>query len=190
MCFLFFSFSDLTTYAVDPTGFEWRDEVGAFVSFTVPLVIRSANLANNQLTGIFSPGWLTAPWPNLEQLSIANNYISGTLPVDMFNMPAKKLNSLDFSGNQWVGSIPQGSPARTLTMLKLSNSPQLRSESSSVPSFAKASQLFVKDPSGLFACPQLVSSDPTITLAVTVDPTYYEYVAKIGALICTLIVRF
>ena len=100
--------ADFTSLAVDQTGYAWTADVGAFVSFTVPLGIRSANLANNQLDGVFSSGWFSAPWPNLELLSIANNLITGPLPADIWSLPSKKLASLDFSGNGWSGSLPPG----------------------------------------------------------------------------------
>ena len=33
----------------------------------------------------------------------------------------------------------------------------------------------VKDQTGLFSCPQLVSADPTLSLQINMDPTYYGY---------------
>jgi hypothetical protein len=195
--------TDFTTFAIDQTGYKWEGDVGAFISFTIPLGIVSANVANNRLDGQFASGWFSAAWPNLEKLSIANNIITGPLPADLWSIPSKKLSSLDFSGNMWTGSLPagkkkknamltillhplvlmttvnveflSGTPQRTITNLNFQNCPSLISATNNVPQFAKASSSLIKDASGLFSCPSLISSDITLPLQVSLDPSYYGY---------------
>jgi hypothetical protein len=147
--FLLLVASDLTSFAIDQTLTQWVGDVGAFISFTIPLGITSFYLGNNQLSGIFSPGWLAAPWPNLVTFSIPNNQISGPLPADLWGLPSTSLQTFDFSGNQWSGDFPPGSPQRSLTTLSFQRNPLLLSTTiTGLPAFAKASSSFIKDSSG------------------------------------------
>jgi hypothetical protein len=100
--------TDLTLLAIDPTQTTYAGDAGAFISFTVPLVIGSFDFCNNQLEGAFYPGWLTAAWPNIVSFSICNNKISGPIPSDLWSLPSPKLAFLDFSGNLWSGDFPSG----------------------------------------------------------------------------------
>jgi len=100
--------TDLTLLAIDPTQTTYAADAGAFISFTVPLVIGSFDFCNNQLEGAFYSGWLTAAWPNIVSFSICNNKISGPIPSDLWSLPSPKLALLDFSGNMWSGDFPSG----------------------------------------------------------------------------------
>ena len=92
-----------------------------------------------------------------------------------------QLGSLDFSGKKWSGALPQGSPPHSMS-LNFANNPLLSNGGgpgvAPLPSFLAPSTVLVKDASGLFSCPTLVSSDAGLKIDAQLDPSYYEYACK------------
>ena len=150
-------------------------DAGAVLTLGFGQGLKVFNFANNKLSGGWGSGWLYFLWPNLLSFSVANNQIGGFLPSDIWQISSTQISNYDFSGNLFVGSIPVGGPSHSMR-ISFSNNPFLSNiGSTNIPSFLIASSIVILDSSSQFACPVLISSDSTINIDFSIDPTYYQF---------------
>jgi hypothetical protein len=158
----------LTANIGDP---NWENDVGALIGSLVPLGIVELYLDFNQISGVWSSGWLFDQYPKLQKLSVSNNFIFGELPSDIWEIMNRGFNHLDVSNNLFEGSIPEGIP-KTSMHLDFSNNPHLKG---GIPMFLKPSKSMFVDVKRNFIYPSFEASDSMQSISALIDPSYYGF---------------
>jgi len=171
---------DLSFNEIEPTSTLWgNDRLASFwhiFKTQFPPTLVNINLQNNKLIGPWDQSGYAGIINKLGKINVANNQIT-ILPTDLWGVTGvAPFRIIDASNNNLTGSIPipTSSTLNTVEKLIFVGNPNLKSGTTSFPTWVQPSTTFVKVAGSPYVCPTLIGTGGLI-LELIVDPVFFSY---------------